>query len=565
MANAGELLTEEQRASGGDAVVGFRPQITSKKWLRVGSLISLLTSAPAFAATFEFLDVQVAESAGNSTSVSESQGSVELTVARTGSGVGDASVQWATAADSAESGTDFIAGSGTLMWLDGDTATRTIAIKLVSDLDIEGVESFSVKLFKPLGGTIGDVAEASIDITDAGQDLASTAGLSAKEMELDNTEQVSEAIDALSGDELITAATSTLKLLGSQHNTFRNRLTGLRAGNTNTLDVSRLSVEVDGEVLNGAVLDEILGSLAGAEGRGDDLQRLNYYVNGNVHFGSKDRDSANGGYKFDAQTLTIGADYRLKENYLVGAAAGFEAGDVNFAEGGSLAVDSWKSSLYGSYFNDKSFFLDGQMSYGKNTYDSSRRVNYDFAGGSVDRTATGNTRGSQFTSGLSSGFGWKRGRLAFEPIVALSYSNVNVDSYVEQGAGGLNLDIGQQLQQSLAFSGGARASYELDTKIGVLTPNARIDHVHELLDSTQFTSVGFVSSPDGSDGSEGVSGEAIQVAAEKIDKDYLLWSVGTSSKFTKSFSGYVNYQSTLKYTGVDLHQLTYGLRFERKY
>ena len=236
--------------------------------------------------------------------------------------------------------------------------------------------------------------------------------------------------------------------------------------------------------------------------------------------------------------------------------------DVDFAQGGALDVDSWKGSLYGSYFRGESFYVDGQISYGRDSYDTTRRIKYDYVGGQIDRTAEGKTKGTQFTSGFSTGFDWSRGRLSFGPNLALSYFKVNVDSFTESGAGGLNLDIGNQVQQSLAFTGGAHLSYVLNTRFGVLIPHARIDYVHEFLSDPEFSNVRFASSPVGDDGLTAVP---LAVQAETIDKDYLLWSVGSSAQFVRGFSGYLSYQSTEGFTGLKLRQFSYGLRFERAY
>ena len=183
---------------------------------------------------------------------------------------------------------------------------------------------------------------------------------------------------------------------------------------------------------------------------------------------------------------------------------------------------------------------------------------YDYVGGSVDRTAEGDTKGDQFTAGIASGLDYNRGRFTFGPNVALSYFDVGVNSFTEEGAGGLNLHIGRQTQQSLTFTGGAHASYVINTKFGVLIPNARIDYVHEFLSSPEFSNVRFAADPSS-------NAAPLSVQAETIDKNYLLWSVGTSLQLTHGVSGYVNYQSTEGYSGLKLQQVAYGFRLEKTY
>ena len=544
-------------------------------------------------------DVAELEFASEAVNVDEDEGSVELEVVRNGSAIGAVSVDWATVADSALASEDFVAASGTLNWSDGDTTSRTITVDLTTDVEIEGVEEFSLELNNPQGGVLGAQSVASIVVSDVGQDLQSVAGLSAQELELaqvvdascdnlienadannadqqdllficgtvrnglETTDQVRDALDALSGDELITAATSTLKLLGLQQNTFRNRLSVLRSGNAGTFDVSGLAVEIDGQYLSGAVLEEVFGALTGGAAGDDSFGRLSFYINGKLDFGEKDIDSANQGYDFDSQSLTFGADYRLNDKAFIGAAIGYEKADVDFAQGGALDVDGWKGSVYGSYFSGDAFYVDVQASYGKDDYRSERRITYDYVGGSIDRTAEGDTDGNQFSSGIASGWDFNRGRLTFGPNVAFSYFDVGVDSFVEDGAGGLNLAIGRQNQQSLTFTGGAHLSYVINTKLGVLIPHARIDYVHEFLTSPEFASVRFASDAFGANPSS-IAGQ-LQVQAETIDQDYLLWSVGTSLQMVHGLSGYVTYQTTEGYSGLKLQQIAYGMRLEKTY
>ena len=228
-----------------------------------------------------------------------------------------------------------------------------------------------------------------------------------------------------------------------------------------------------------------------------------------------------------------------------------------------MDVDGWKGSVYGSYFSGDAFYVDVQASYGKDDYRSERRITYDYVGGSIDRTAEGDTDGNQFSSGIASGWDFNRGRLTFGPNVAFSYFDVGVDSFVEDGAGGLNLAIGRQNQQSLTFTGGAHLSYVINTKLGVLIPHARIDYVHEFLTSPEFASVRFASDAFSANPSS-IAGQ-LQVQAETIDQDYLLWSVGTSLQMVHGLSGYVTYQTTEGYSGLKLQQIAYGMRLEKTY
>ncbi len=54
--------------------------------------------------------------------------------------------------------------------------------------------------------------------------------------------------------------------------------------------------------------------------------------------------------------------------------------------GGRLDIESWNASLFGTYFSDDKFYVDAQLSYGDNAYDSFADIVYTDTGGTVDLT-----------------------------------------------------------------------------------------------------------------------------------------------------------------------------------
>ncbi|MDH5232851.1 MAG: hypothetical protein OEY38_22575, partial [Gammaproteobacteria bacterium] len=102
---------------------------------------------------------------GTQTSIYENAGSVNITVSRLGSSVGAISVDYASVANTALTASDFTATSGTLSWIDADTATKTIIVPLSDDTTQENLETFSVQLSNPIGTSIGD-ATATVYVYD---------------------------------------------------------------------------------------------------------------------------------------------------------------------------------------------------------------------------------------------------------------------------------------------------------------------------------------------------------------------------------------------------------------
>jgi hypothetical protein len=75
-------------------------------------------------------------------------------VRRTGGSSGNITVDYATLSDSATSGEDFTAASGTLSWGDGEAADKIIEISIAADSTDESSETFRVVLSRPSGEAI---------------------------------------------------------------------------------------------------------------------------------------------------------------------------------------------------------------------------------------------------------------------------------------------------------------------------------------------------------------------------------------------------------------------------
>jgi parallel beta-helix repeat protein len=86
--------------------------------------------------------------------VNEGDGSVTITVTRTGGSDGAVSVEYATTDDTATAPDDYTQTTGTLNWNDGDDADKTFTIDIIDDSTQENDETFIVSLGNPTGGAV---------------------------------------------------------------------------------------------------------------------------------------------------------------------------------------------------------------------------------------------------------------------------------------------------------------------------------------------------------------------------------------------------------------------------
>jgi hypothetical protein len=97
--------------------------------------------------------------------VAESDGTVTITVQRTGGTDGPLTVHYATSNGTATAPSDYAASSGTVTFAAGDATPQTIVIPIVSDAIPEPPETFTVTLSTPSAGTIGPLGTTTVTIT----------------------------------------------------------------------------------------------------------------------------------------------------------------------------------------------------------------------------------------------------------------------------------------------------------------------------------------------------------------------------------------------------------------
>lgn len=99
-------------------------------------------------------------------SVSQSAGSVTISVDRTGGSSGAVSVSYATADGTAVAGTDYTSTSGTLQWPDGDSSPKSFSIPISNATALSQTKTFTVALSGATGGaTLTGPSSATVSIT----------------------------------------------------------------------------------------------------------------------------------------------------------------------------------------------------------------------------------------------------------------------------------------------------------------------------------------------------------------------------------------------------------------
>ena len=181
--------------------------------------------------------------------------------------------------------------------------------------------------------------------------------------------------------------------------------------------------------------------------------RWGLFADGGAAFGSQKTSVNQTGYNFTLGGFTIGADYRLRDNLLVGLATGYSNTSSSFyGSGGNVNANTVPFNAFAAYFPG-SLYAYGSLGYALNLYDLKRGINF----GGLARTASSSTTGNQFNLYGETGYDLRLSRFILTPSATLAYSALWVGGFTEQGAGALNLKVAAQSANSLQTGLGGRA------------------------------------------------------------------------------------------------------------
>jgi hypothetical protein len=196
---------------------------------------------------------------------------------------------------------------------------------------------------------------------------------------------------------------------------------------------------------------------------------VNAWISGALTFGS-DRQSTASSLDFHTDGLTIGADARLSDTLLAGVAIGGAFNGTSIGtQGTSLRAGSFDAAAYASYHPSGNLFLDGLLGVNNATFKDTRWNQYDSSFIPGTRTAHGS-----FAT-LLAGYEFRNGHLEYAPYLRADSQWSQFNAMSESSNEIWGLEFAPMQTSDATLTGGVRASYELQTPFGVLTPLARLE------------------------------------------------------------------------------------------
>jgi outer membrane autotransporter protein len=285
------------------------------------------------------------------------------------------------------------------------------------------------------------------------------------------------------------------------------------------------------------------------------------FITGDISTGSRDETDLEAGLDFDTYGITLGVDYRITDQFILGSAFGIINTNTELQDDlAEIDTQGYSLSLYGTFYAEQNTFVDFSIGYGSNNFDQDRRISYQLAGlANVNQKFSADYDGDMFSIFIGSGYDFNRGPWTYGPRGDLEYIKSDVDGFTEEASdpdadgGGWASQVEATDQTWLTLKLGGRLAYTHSADWGVLIPYTRLDWLHEFQDDSQIIDAHFASDP---------GGQTILIESDDPDRDYLRLRIGTSAQFKNGMVGFVDYSTILAHSDWSTHTISLGFRTE---
>lgn len=276
-------------------------------------------------------------------------------------------------------------------------------------------------------------------------------------------------------------------------------------------------------------------------------QRLGVFVKGDLNLGNRDQTDRTVGYDFDTKGVTVGADYRVRNDLALGLAFSYahNNSDLN-NDRGKIEVDSYSLSAYGSYDRNR-FYADALVNYGWNDFDITRNIKV-----TGFNAAKATPSGTQFSARINTGYNLGANQLYVGPTIGVRYSKVNIDGYSERNGSILNLNVADQDADSVVLNAGVQVAYNFRTNFGTLSPYLAANYEHEFANGDRNIVTELATQP----------GIPRRTRIETGDRDAVRLSAGVQTQFTNNLSVGINYETLLGKDQFSDHFVQAQLRYQ---
>ncbi len=272
-------------------------------------------------------------------------------------------------------------------------------------------------------------------------------------------------------------------------------------------------------------------------------KRAGVFVIGDVEVTKRKSDINSAGYRVGTRGMTVGADYRLKKDIVIGGAVGFAFGDTDIVNG-EQSMRGWNGSVFGQWTPRSNWFINSIASTGKTDFDLERfALNGD--------RLTAETSSRQRSASIEAGYSFANKAFKFTPYGRYEYIDANVDGFREEGSM-MAVEVSDLDISSRILALGGLAEWAISSDSGVWIPSFRLEYLDEDQDQSGLQArlingnVGF-----------------IPIQADVLDSRY--GNVGFSLQWLSSLRGhpissFFTYDRTFGQKGISSQRAAIGVK-----
>ena len=202
------------------------------------------------------------------------------------------------------------------------------------------------------------------------------------------------------------------------------------------------------------------------------------FADGDYQSGSRADRLFSFGYNYNIGGGTLGVQYRVDPNMLVGVAVNVSVPHATLNQGlGHFDVTSYQLAGFVS-LNYTNWFADAVIGYGFNNYDIVRP-------GVILGNETANANGSNEMLGVTGGYLFDVAPVKVGPIAGINYTNAFVAGYTEQGDYLLNQSVSGQRSDLLTGRIGVQVRLAEPVTAAKINPYVNLTAEHEFLGGNQ--------------------------------------------------------------------------------
>jgi len=307
-------------------------------------------------------------------------------------------------------------------------------------------------------------------------------------MLLSNGTQAQVALDQLSGYTHANFAGINFSSFNQYLGTLTGRMGGFATGGPSFAHTGRILLASRSDTVSDA--GNALLTLNAMRDENESTT-WGFWFRGYGNLGETKGDDRSAKYGYNTGGLTAGFDRKISESLLVGLSAGYSRTQIDLKQlAENATVASYQGSLYAAFLA-RPWYVNGILAYGYNRNATSRNIAF----GGITRTAVADYPGHTLAAYGEAGYRMMFKTVSVIPMAAFQASMLSRDGFTESDAGAFNLTVDKERTASYLSALGIKTRKDFTVSAVTLTPEARINWLHEFSNDDYMINAAFTGAP----------------------------------------------------------------------